>query len=289
MTTGDTPIDAQDADARLAQRQREQLSALMDGEMPAEQAHFLRRRLGHDAALAGCWERWHLAGDVLRREPVAVPGGGTGAFAAGVARAIEREASARPERQGDWRKGLGLAAAASIAAVALLVARPALDRPADGPASRIATGPATAPAADIAATRADPVRQVAVPQFADVPAAAPGPVAASAPDRVAASQQPVRRIAGPPSTPPVAEARAAPAEAVVVLASDAAPFASPAEPQARPWPRADVPGLAAAGGGTFAVGFEQASQAPSFYPFEPQLPARVVAPEPAAVDPERSQ
>ena len=45
---------------------RQQLSALMDGELLADEARFLLRRLQHDRDLAGCWERWQLCGDVLR-------------------------------------------------------------------------------------------------------------------------------------------------------------------------------------------------------------------------------
>ena len=45
---------------------REQLSALMDGALPADQTRFLLRRLQHDAPLAECWQRWRLAGEVMR-------------------------------------------------------------------------------------------------------------------------------------------------------------------------------------------------------------------------------
>ena len=45
---------------------RQQLSALIDGELPADEARFLLRRLQHDEELSGCHERWQLCGDVLR-------------------------------------------------------------------------------------------------------------------------------------------------------------------------------------------------------------------------------
>ena len=45
---------------------RQQLSALIDGELPADEARFLLRRLQHDDELSGCHERWQLCGDVLR-------------------------------------------------------------------------------------------------------------------------------------------------------------------------------------------------------------------------------
>ena len=45
---------------------RQQLSALVDGELPTDEARFLLRRLEHDSELSGCQERWQLLGDVLR-------------------------------------------------------------------------------------------------------------------------------------------------------------------------------------------------------------------------------
>ncbi|KKD57016.1 hypothetical protein VM57_14525 [Stenotrophomonas maltophilia] len=55
------------AGQRLDQRHREQLSALVDGELGADEARFLLRRMEHDPELAGCQERWQLLGDVIRR------------------------------------------------------------------------------------------------------------------------------------------------------------------------------------------------------------------------------
>ena len=46
---------------------REQLSSLMDGELPPDSARFLSKRLGNDADLAATWERWHCARDILRQ------------------------------------------------------------------------------------------------------------------------------------------------------------------------------------------------------------------------------
>nr|HBK47098.1 hypothetical protein [Xanthomonadaceae bacterium] len=45
---------------------RQQLSALIDGELPADESRFLLRRLERDEELIGCQERWQLCGDVLR-------------------------------------------------------------------------------------------------------------------------------------------------------------------------------------------------------------------------------
>ena len=45
---------------------REQLSAMMDGALSADEAKFLLRRMEHDDALADCWERWQFVGDAMR-------------------------------------------------------------------------------------------------------------------------------------------------------------------------------------------------------------------------------
>ena len=45
---------------------QQQISQMLDGELPQDQARFLRRRLQHDAELSGCFERWQVCGDVLR-------------------------------------------------------------------------------------------------------------------------------------------------------------------------------------------------------------------------------
>src|SRR4051812_6137462 len=47
---------------------RQQLSALMDGELDKDSARFLMRRLETDASLKAQWERMHLARGVLRRQ-----------------------------------------------------------------------------------------------------------------------------------------------------------------------------------------------------------------------------
>ncbi len=51
-------------------RLREQLSAWLDGELPADEARFLQRRLDNDPALRAQFERWQLASACLRGQPV---------------------------------------------------------------------------------------------------------------------------------------------------------------------------------------------------------------------------
>ena len=52
---------------------REQLSALMDGELPRDQVRFLLRRVDGDIQFVHTWTRYQLAGDVLGRRAAALP------------------------------------------------------------------------------------------------------------------------------------------------------------------------------------------------------------------------
>src|SRR5690606_7777618 len=146
-----------------------------------------------------------------------------------------------------WQRGVGLAAAASVAALALFVARPlSVDTGVPGDdAGLVAAGAAIDAPADRPAVAATPV--ATVPQFVE---ATPAP----------ASRTPATAIDPMPR--------------VVVASADERPFARPLadadEPQARPWPRAVLP--APPGGDQFTVGFGAAPAAPTFYPFEPRLP-----------------
>ena len=272
----DIDIDGHDTDAKLARQRHGQLSALVDGDLAPDQAGFLMRRLAHDPELKGRWQRWHLVGDVLRGQPVvALPGGADG-FAARVAAAVTAE-RARPAGRLRWQHGLGAALAASVAAVALFVARP-LSVDSELPAAVVATQ--TAPMAGSvppAASPVEPVREVSVPQFVQAGTAPPALDAPPRTDRVVArpatAPQRVAVVeAAPSSQDPVAPDAVGPDAPVIVLAgSEPRPFASPGEPQARPWPRAALGPTETAG--AFTVGFDGTTDSPSFYPFEPQLPA----------------
>lgn len=117
-----------------------------------------------------------------------------------------------------------------------------------------------------------------MPQFAE--AALPAgtePAIERAPSRVAAASGRTPASGVSPARPQAAAAGEAPA--ALVLASDIAPFAGPSEPQARPWPRAGLPDPATPGSGTLTVGFGAGGSPPSFYPFDPDVPA------PARADP----
>ena len=60
----------------MSQDVREQLSALMDGELDRDSTRFLLRRLDADPALKSQWERMQLARAALRRPTaLAAPAG----------------------------------------------------------------------------------------------------------------------------------------------------------------------------------------------------------------------
>ena len=216
---------------------RQQLSALIDGELSADQARFLIRRLEHDLDLSACQERWQMAGDVLRGQLGAVA---PADFAARVALALPPSTAlvrsgVRPwyQRPRGWTGG---ALAAGLAMLAVLWL-PATRQPEPAPAVQLAGAqlhqPDVAPAEPAAAGLAGPV----------VPAAAL-PVQETAPTQAVAVARP--RAAAPhrqralPAA--VVTAEAAPA----LLASDdhtapPSPFALPAAgSQPRPWPRSQL-------------------------------------------------
>lgn len=112
---------------------REQLSAMMDDALSADESRFLLRRMEHDDELADCWQRWQFYGDAMR--------GGAGRalpadFAQRVGRAIANDvaddmAGAAPVRVARGGRllywGGGAALAASVALAALFGTR--LDAP----------------------------------------------------------------------------------------------------------------------------------------------------------------
>ncbi|HEX5694342.1 MAG TPA: sigma-E factor negative regulatory protein, partial [Arenimonas sp.] len=86
----------------------EQLCAWMDGELPADEARFLQRRLQNDPALRAQWERWQLASACLRGQPVRTMPAELGERIAGAV-------AAEPTRPGRWPWVAGLAAAVLVA------------------------------------------------------------------------------------------------------------------------------------------------------------------------------
>lgn len=282
MSDTDNVIDKLDA------HHRQQLSALLDGALPPDEAQFLLRRLQHDQELSACVGRWQLAGDVLRgRVDTLLPAG----FAGQVADAVAREqAPAANASRRNWSRGLGvtaLAASAALAAVLLTQRLPQQAGPGDTTPT-IASAPVVsdplqaAPAATgIAAIDASPIIDASptgaaafATQVPDMPRAVadiPATNAAEHGTDSARRNEAVRRPAAVGSTAVIATATP---DILLPLPTANNPFLPSTSPPARPWPRAvlsdfPVSGFTASYGGS-------GEPASSFYPFEPRLP---VAPQ----------
>jgi sigma-E factor negative regulatory protein RseA len=114
-----------------------QLSALFDGELPVEQAGMVIRRAMKDGQMRASWGRYALIGAAIRNEPLAVRTRLGDDVAARVAARLSAEtpiaspamqsaAQFPPQRAGrsQFAKGAwGMAVAASVAAVSLIVLR----------------------------------------------------------------------------------------------------------------------------------------------------------------------
>jgi len=120
MTTGVFPANPM-TDEICQYDQRQQLSALIDGELAADQARFLVRRIGHDQTLSACQERWQLIGDVLRGQADRLA---PADFRAQIQQALAIEIADNPRQKINtrWRpwSTAGMMLAASLAAVSVL-------------------------------------------------------------------------------------------------------------------------------------------------------------------------
>lgn len=272
------------AGQRLDQRHREQLSALVDGELGADEARFLLRRMEHDPELSGSQERWQLIGDVMRGQAsLLAPAGFSAAVAAAIA--AEPAPQAEPRRQvrrTGWRAwGGGAALAASVAAVALFMGGEKLKDAGSGetlPPQVVASQAELAPAPDKTA-----VTEASADSAAMAVVAAPA-VAMAASRRQdarrasATRSQQAARVAQRDDAPQRAVAAAQPALSPSVPASSTRhlPFGDVGSLQARPWPKSS---LAPAGGGALNASFPTSSGGAAFYPFEPRLQEELPAPQ----------
>ncbi|MFT3806585.1 sigma-E factor negative regulatory protein [Arenimonas sp.] len=166
---------------------RAQLCAWMDGELPADEARFLERRLATDAALRATWERMQLAsaclkGQVFRPMPSTL------------ADEVSAALASTPAKKGFW---WGHAVAASVVLLALAIAPRVLKSPDRGdiadPAIAAASVPtnavATPASADLVAV-APSMASTASPADGDAPAAT-----VAAPVRMTASSTDAVRVA----------------------------------------------------------------------------------------------
>lgn len=164
---------------------RENLSALFDGELDGDAARFALKRLGHDVQWRDTCGRWQLCGDVLRGK---VSGAAGHDFAGRVAAAVAAEAAMlrsqeaslagkaevgiTPRRAGGSRRGwIGGALAASVAVAALFVARPFSDD-----STGVAADPAQVAAQSASASQAPAPTPVPAPAEQTLAALAAAPV-----------------------------------------------------------------------------------------------------------------
>ena len=262
---------------------RQQLSALVDGELAADEARFMLRRLEHDSELSACQERWQVLGDVMRGQACAPA---PLDFSARVRQAMDADAqqngpvvvapAAPGKSRSGWRRwGGGAALAASVAAVALFMAREQLPET-NAPTPVIATTAEVTPAPVLpsAPTSAD------AGNVAGLVAAAPAVAAAVSRRQDATArrgsatrtQQAARAGTARMAEPQRAIAAAPALPATPALRQD--PFATGnGVLHARPWPRSSVaPSLSQ---GALNASFPaQEQRGATFYPFEPRMPAQ---------------
>ncbi len=274
----------------------QQLSALMDGDLPPDQARFLLRRMEHDTELTGCWERWQLCGDAMRGQAQAPA---PADFARRIALAIAAEPTRSAANTASSRSRTNLARwgggalAASVAAIALFMVRQQVpDETPSQPAPAVANqSPATVPPA----VSADPALQAAATVTAASVAVASVPRRQNDVRRSATrSQQAGRNAAAVRSNTPQRAVAAASVPVINALAN--APSGTGADdpresfsnvqihaPAVRPWPRAVLPQYSS-GNGAFNADYSTDRAAQTFYPFEPRLPVNPPVADPAPRD-----
>lgn len=279
MTTADNNRTADSID-RMADMHRQQLSALIDGELPADQSRFLIRRLEHDEELAGCQERWQLVGDALRGQLGAVaPVDFAGRVQAAVAAAPS--SGAKPGSRLPLAR-YAVRGGALAAVLALFALVPLLRHTSEG----------TLPDAGLPAVAAAPESSGITPvspsgdgQVSEALSAVglpmPSPPVNDRPVPVAAAKAvPSRSTSSRPAVRPAPAEVPAPMLASQLDAGDASvsPFALPeARPAARAWPRSGL-----SGDGRFHVRLSGAGQSDS-NPFAPDVAAeqlRATSPQP---------
>lgn len=252
---------------RILDHHRQQLSALMDGELPPDEARFLLRRLQHDPELLGCWTRWQQSGDCLRkRAEVPLPD----SFAAAVAQAVARES--KPAVAGSAGNRLrwagGAAIAASAAVLALMLARQAPQASPDAATvqPRVATAPTSPPAVAPAPVAPTPERAPSAGELATALAVA------DVPRRIGATRRSRAQSQRAALRTPAQSQQVAHTQADTAIAANTAvdPFSGQhISLTDRPWPRALLPAAPASGSFNVDYGTRRA-ETPALYPFAPR-------------------
>jgi negative regulator of sigma E activity len=273
----------------------QQLSALVDGDLPPDQARFLLRRMQHDTELTGCLERWQLCGDVLRGQARALASPG---FADRVAAAIAAEPpqsaadSASSRNRGSLAKWGGGALAASIAAIALFMVRQQVPDETPAPAAPAVASQSPASGNGTTDSQASSLQGAGTLTAASVAVASIPRRQNDARRSATRTQQAARKAAITRDLPDRAVASASAPPVVHSIAGAPAgnglrdPFSNVQinAPTIRPWPRAVLPQYS--GSGAFNADYSTDRAAQAFYPFEPRLPESppVAPPVPASRD-----
>jgi negative regulator of sigma E activity len=157
----------------------EQLSALMDGELPPEETALLMRRLEREPELAERLSRYRAIGDVLRNDRAQPSADFASRVSAAVARepapAVSVRRASRPARWRALRPVMGLGVAADVGALAVvLIAHDPRGAAQDQMAAVTApTAPATAPSVAVASASVAALPVASEPASYVTPAATP--------------------------------------------------------------------------------------------------------------------
>lgn len=150
---------------------QEQLSACLDGELPEAEVDMLLKQVGRDPQRAAALGRYALIGEVLRgqQDSIVAPAG----FSSRVSAALAAEpplaaaAAAQDGRIPSWlRPAAGVAIAASAAAAAILVLRPAPQAIEGAQIAQSDASPAVSLTMDVESEAADDAASYIVPSGA---------------------------------------------------------------------------------------------------------------------------
>lgn len=94
---------------------REQLSALIDGELPAEECELLVKRISSSSELARSWHAYHLIGDALRDQ---LSAGAAQRLAPRVRVALSEEAAGHPRGRSGLKRWSTVAAGVAVIGLA---------------------------------------------------------------------------------------------------------------------------------------------------------------------------
>lgn len=128
---------------------REKISYFIDGELDQTESEQLIRQLGEDNDLRGLWRRFNTYGSAMRGE---LSPALSADFSNRVLQALAKEPvqfspAALPRRKRAWGSVAGLAVAASLVGIAILIQKPVIQEDPDTQTSNVAalSVPATVP------------------------------------------------------------------------------------------------------------------------------------------------